>query len=91
MLIIFVNFHIHHCVHYRPQRYRVIKQMMKYIWLHLYICPRCKYGGQCTSEDPTHMNKYDHPDYCEQGSHCKNVTPEHQFARRHLTHLSRWT
>ncbi|CAF1369525.1 unnamed protein product [Adineta steineri] len=45
---------------------------------------KCKYGGECTDNDPKHLNEYDHPDMCKDGNYCINTTKDHLFACRHL-------
>ena len=44
----------------------------------------CKYGGECASKDPQHLEENEHPEFCKDGSRCENMMPKHLFTFRHL-------
>ncbi|UJR19439.1 hypothetical protein I4U23_022569 [Adineta vaga] len=56
-------------------------EVHKFTFLHN---SKCKYAGECTDNDPKHLNEYDHPNPCEDGNHCSNTNPDHLRAYRHL-------
>ncbi|CAF1175267.1 unnamed protein product [Adineta steineri] len=47
---------------------------------------QCSYGSECTlvDNDVTHMNEFEHPEFCRDGGNCENLDYEHLKSYRHL-------
>ncbi|CAF5001073.1 unnamed protein product, partial [Rotaria sp. Silwood1] len=45
---------------------------------------KCKSGGECTNQDPTHLQDFEHPESCKDGDHCYDTRREHLVAYQHL-------